>query len=65
MPNISLPQITPIASSAGSITVGDINIHGVSKIDENVLPNLTDRIMRELSKKQKLEFNRGGIYRSY
>lgn len=65
LPNISLPQITPIASGAGSITVGDINIHGVSKIDESVLPNLTDRIMRELSKKQKLEFNRGGIYRSY
>lgn len=65
LPNINLPQITPIASGAGNITVGDINIHGVSKIDESVLPNLTDRIMRELSKKQKLEFNRGGIYRSY
>lgn len=65
LPNVNLPQITPIASGAGNITVGDININGVSSVDRNVLPELRESIIKEISRKQKFEYNRGGIYRPY
>jgi TP901 family phage tail tape measure protein len=59
MPSIGLPQINPIASGAGSISIGDININGVTSVDRNTLPDIQRNIVREI----KLQLNRGGTFK--